>query len=155
VNIHPCDLMDDDLFSPAAPLSQVAGQVVLEITERANLDGVADLRTRLTTLRRMGYRLAVDDLGAGYAGLASFACLEPDVVKLDMSLIRNVDTELTKQKLVRSMAHLCGELSLQVVAEGVETAGERDMLATLGCDLLQGYLFARPGEAFPEPAFEP
>jgi EAL domain-containing protein (putative c-di-GMP-specific phosphodiesterase class I)/ActR/RegA family two-component response regulator len=150
VNLHPRDLLDEELYSATAPLSQLARQVVLEITERANLEEVSDLRARLATLRRMGYRLAVDDLGAGYAGLTSFACLEPDVVKLDMSLIRSVDTEVTKQKLVQSMIRLCRELSMQVVAEGVETASERDTLTALGCDLLQGYLFARPGEAFPQ-----
>ena len=86
----------------------------------------------------------MDDLGAGYAGLSSFAALEPDVVKLDISLVRDVDREPVKRKLVGSLAALCRDLRVTVLAEGVETAGERDVLVELGCEWLQGYLFGRP-----------
>lgn len=153
VNLHPSDLLDDELHSAAAPLTQVASRVVLEVTERASLDHLADVRARIASLRRAGFRIAVDDLGAGYAGLASFAQLEPDVVKIDMSLVRDVDANATKQKLVRSMASVCADLGLTLVVEGVETASERDMLVTLGCDLLQGYLFARPAHPPPPVAW--
>src|SRR5207249_3254913 len=95
-------------------------------------------------------RIAVDDLGAGYAGLSSFAQLEPEVVKLDMTLVRDAPGSLTKQRLIRSMVTLCDEMGLTVVAEGVETAAERDVLVALGCHLLQGYLLGRPGRPFPE-----
>jgi EAL domain-containing protein (putative c-di-GMP-specific phosphodiesterase class I)/FixJ family two-component response regulator len=149
VNLHPLDLEDEELFADASPLSRVASKVVLEITERASLAGVADLSARLTRLRHMGYRLAVDDLGAGYAGLNWVAQLEPDVVKLDQSLTRSVDRELTKRKLVQSMVRLCSELGTIVTGECVETKAERDALLAAGCDLLQGYLFAKPGPAFP------
>lgn len=149
VNLHPRDLEDEELLSASSPLSRVASRVVLEVTERASLDEVRDVRGRLATLRGLGFRLAVDDLGAGYAGLTAFAQLQPDVVKLDMSLIRGVDAEPTKRKLVESMARLCGELGMLVVAEGVETRSERDALVAAGCDLLQGYFFARPGAPFP------
>jgi EAL domain-containing protein (putative c-di-GMP-specific phosphodiesterase class I) len=87
----------------------------------------------------------VDDLGAGYAGLTSFAALEPDVVKLDMALVRGVDREPIKHRLVGSMTRLCRDLGILVVAEGVETSAEKEALQELGCDLLQGYLFGRPG----------
>jgi EAL domain-containing protein (putative c-di-GMP-specific phosphodiesterase class I) len=127
----------------------VARRVTLEITERAALEGMGDLPERLAALRRLGFRIAIDDLGAGYSGLSSFALLAPDAVKLDLSLIRGVDRDPTKQLLVKSMAQLCRDLQILVVSEGVETAVERDMLATLGCDLMQGYLFARPGPPFP------
>jgi EAL domain-containing protein (putative c-di-GMP-specific phosphodiesterase class I) len=149
VNLHARDLMDTTLRSPDAPLSAVADRVVLEITERASLDGVRDLRATLSALRSLGFRIAIDDLGAGYAGLASFATLEPEFVKLDMSLIRGIDRSAVKEGLVRSMTTLCKDLGMQVVAEGVETAEERDVLANLGCDLLQGYLLAKPGRPFP------
>ena len=148
VNLHSHDLLDEELFSPSAPLSKIAKRVVLEITERASLDEVKDLRTRTIRLRGLGFRLAVDDLGAGYAGLTSFAQLEPEVVKLDMSLVRNVHQEPTKRKLVNSMAGLCRDLGMTVLAEGVETKEERDVLAELGCDLLQGYLFGKPVKGF-------
>ena len=149
VNLHARDLMDEALFSDKSPLSAFANRIVLEITERASLDGVKDARAKIAELRRMGFRIAIDDLGAGYAGLTSFATLEPEFVKLDMSLVRDVDKNPTKEKLIRSMTSLCKELGMMVVAEGVETASERDLLVTLGCDLLQGYLLAKPGKPFP------
>jgi EAL domain-containing protein (putative c-di-GMP-specific phosphodiesterase class I) len=149
VNLHSRDLMDEMLFSRDAPLSSIAERVVLEITERASLDDVEDARAKVSRLRKMGFRIAVDDLGAGYAGLTSFAMLEPELVKLDMTLVRDIDRSPTKQKLVRSVTGLCKELGMMVVGEGVESEAERDVLIASGCDLLQGYLFARPGKPFP------
>jgi EAL domain-containing protein (putative c-di-GMP-specific phosphodiesterase class I) len=154
MNVHPRDLEDDELLSPSSPLARVAQQVVLEVTERASLDEVDDVRARLATLRKNGFRLAVDDLGAGYSSLTAFAQLQPDVVKLDMSLVRGVDTEPTKRKLIESMTRLCGDLGMLVVAEGVESQGERCALVQAGCDYLQGYYFARPAAAFPQAVFE-
>lgn len=150
VNLHPDDLMDSLLTDPQAPLTQIAKQVVLEITERSSLDKVKDVRGRIAALRELGYRVAVDDLGAGYAGLTSFALLEPEIVKFDMSLVRDVHVTPTKQKLIRSMASVCKDMGMLIVAEGVETTEERDALVELGCDLFQGYRFAKPGRPFPE-----
>ena len=98
--------------------------------------------------RRLDSEIAIDDLGAGYAGLSSFTQLEPDVAKLDMSLVRGIDTDTRRRSIVRSMKQLCSELGILVVAEGVETVAERDTLDDLGCDLLQGYLFAKPCRGF-------
>lgn len=153
VNLHARDLLDDHLFERTAPLATVAKRVVLEITERASLHYIRDLASRIARLREMGFRVAVDDLGAGYAGLTSFAQLEPEVVKLDMSLVRGVHSQPTKLTLVRTMITMCRELGMQVVAEGIETVEERDAIVDAGCDLLQGYLFAKPGSAFPPAAF--
>ena len=144
VNVHALELIDPDLYASAAPLSAHAHAVVLEVTERTSFERVPELRDRIRSLRQLGYRIAVDDLGAGYAGLTSFAALEPEVVKLDMALVRDVDREPIKRRLVGSMAHLCRDLGILVVAEGVETPAERDVLVDLGCDLMQGYLFGRP-----------
>jgi len=144
VNLHPQDLMDDALLSEHNPLSTLASSVVLEITERAALPDLPDLRSRVRSLRDLGFRVAIDDLGAGYAGLTSFAVLEPEVVKLDMALVRGVDHEPFKRSLIGSMAALCKELGILVVAEGVETEAERDTLSKAGCDLLQGFLLGRP-----------
>jgi EAL domain-containing protein (putative c-di-GMP-specific phosphodiesterase class I) len=149
LNLHPEDLLDPVLHSDATALTELAPRVVLEITERASLHKVSDLRSRVAALRERGFRVAVDDLGAGYAGLSSFAQLEPDIVKLDMTLIRDVHKVPVKQKLVASMTSVCKELGLLVVAEGVECAEERDVLCDIGCDLLQGYHFAKPGRPFP------
>jgi EAL domain-containing protein (putative c-di-GMP-specific phosphodiesterase class I)/CheY-like chemotaxis protein len=153
VNVHTADLHDATLFAPESPLSQFSSRVVLEITERAALDQVKDLMPRMATLREMGFRIAVDDLGAGYAGLTSFAQLEPEVVKVDMSLVRGVDRSPTKQKLLGSIIGLCQDLEIEMIAEGIETEQERDTLVRLGGDLCQGYLFARPGRPFPVPTF--
>ncbi|MBI2894932.1 MAG: EAL domain-containing protein [Deltaproteobacteria bacterium] len=153
VNLHTHDLLDEDLYQTDAPLTAMAGRIVLEITERASLEDVKDLRTRVARLRERGFRIAIDDLGAGYAGLTAFAQLEPEIVKLDMSIVREVHVSPTKQKLVRSMTNLCHDLGMRVVAEGVETIEERDMLDSLSCDYLQGFFFARPVKGFTEVAF--
>jgi EAL domain-containing protein (putative c-di-GMP-specific phosphodiesterase class I) len=153
LNLHPSDLLDDDLFLESGPLAVMAGRVVLEITERASLDGVRDVRPRIAALRKLGFRIAVDDLGAGYAGLTSFTLLEPDIVKLDMALVRDVHKEPKKLTVVKTMITMCKELGIVVTSEGIEVPEERDELARAGCDLMQGYLFAKPGDAFPVPAF--
>ncbi|MEO8978166.1 MAG: EAL domain-containing protein [Polyangiaceae bacterium] len=150
VNLHVTDLVDPWLSAPDSPLSKIAHRVVLEITERSSLDEVKDVRARVAALREMGFRIAVDDLGAGYAGLTSFTLLEPEIVKLDMSLVRDVHKNSTKQKVIRSMTALSQDMGMTVVAEGVETIEERDTLVELDCDLLQGFLFAKPGRPFPE-----
>ena len=149
VNVHPRDFDDSELFSTTAPLSGFANRIVLELTEWAALEPTSDLPSRLSALRALGYRFALDDLGAGYAGLTSFAEIRPEVVKLDMSLTRGIAAEPTKQKLVHGADTICQELGVLVIAEGVETSAERDVLIGLGCDILQGYLFARPGPPFP------
>ena len=152
VNLHPLDLNDDELLSPQSPLSKIASRVVLEVTERSSLDGVGQLAGKLVALRGLGFRLAVDDLGAGYSGLSSFSTLEPEFVKLDMSLIRGVDASPRKKSVVSAMIRLCGqELGMTVISEGIETPAERDTLAAEGGDLLQGYLFARPEAGFQAP----
>lgn len=153
LNLHPLDLTDTELLDPNSPLAKVAHRTVLELTERASLRGIHDIDARVDELRGLGFRIAIDDLGAGFAGLSSFALLEPDTVKLDMTLVRDINQSPVKQKLVSSMASLCTEMHIQAVFEGIETTEERDTLLGLGCDLLQGHLFARPGPAFPEACF--
>jgi EAL domain-containing protein (putative c-di-GMP-specific phosphodiesterase class I) len=151
INLHPKDLLDPQLFESDTPLTAMASRVVLEVTERASLHEIHDVSARIQALKKLGFRIALDDLGAGYAGLTSLALLEPDVVKLDMALVRGIDREPTKQTLVRTMISMCNELGIIVIAEGIETTGERDELVRAGCDLMQGYLFARPGTPFPNP----
>ena len=149
LNLHAADLNDETLYGAAAPLTPFATKVVLEITERTSLSRINDVRSCMTRLRNLGFRIAVDDLGAGYAGLSSFSQLEPDVAKLDMSLVRGIDAAPRKASIVRSMLAVCQrELGTYVVCEGVETEAERDTLTGLGADLLQGYLFARPERGF-------
>ena len=135
----------------AAPLSAFASRVVLEITERASLDEVQGCDRRAGELRRLGYRLAVDDLGAGYAGLTSFVA-----AGAGRGEVRHVADPRYRQVAGQAPPggvddRLFSEMGTLVVAEGVETEAERDTLRALGCDLLQGYLFARPARGFPPP----
>jgi EAL domain-containing protein (putative c-di-GMP-specific phosphodiesterase class I) len=149
VNLHALDLTAEHLYAIHSPLSRIAERVVLEVTERAALYRVDHLPARISSLRELGYRIAVDDLGASHAGLSSFRQLGPDIVKLDVSLVRDVDSSAAKASLIKSMIALCAkDLGMRVVCEGVETEGERDALGNLGADLLQGYLFGMPGRGF-------
>jgi EAL domain-containing protein (putative c-di-GMP-specific phosphodiesterase class I) len=149
VNVRPSDLLDPALTATDTTLAKMAHRVVLEITERTSLSIIKDMRNRVARLREIGYRIAVDDLGAGYAGLTSFAQLEPEFVKLDMSLIRDVHQTPVKQKVVGSISRLARDMGMLVVAEGIETPEERDTVVALDCNLLQGFHFARPAPAFP------
>jgi EAL domain-containing protein (putative c-di-GMP-specific phosphodiesterase class I) len=153
VNLHSRDLLDDTLYELSSPLTAWASRTVLEITERAAIDGIDDIAERIARLRGLGYRIAIDDIGAGYSGLSSFATVQPDFVKLDITLVRGLDTDPVRKRLVQLLAELCSDLGIFVVAEGVETPNERDALVKLGIDLLQGYLFARPSAPFAEPVF--
>jgi EAL domain-containing protein (putative c-di-GMP-specific phosphodiesterase class I) len=148
VNVHTRDLLDADLYRPDAPLTKLADRVVLEITERAAIDDVTDVRSRVADLRRLGFRIAIDDLGAGYAGLSSFAALEPEIVKLDMSLVRNVHESPIRLRLIGSMTSLCIDMGMQVIAEGIESPAECATVRSVGCNLLQGFLFAQAGRTF-------
>jgi EAL domain-containing protein (putative c-di-GMP-specific phosphodiesterase class I) len=150
VNAHPADLLDEELLGEDAPLHAHAHRVVVEVTERASLASVHDLGARLDALRARGYRIALDDLGAGFSGLESLVRLNPEIVKIDMSLTRHIDRDSVRSNVVRHLAHLCGEIGMDVIAEGVETEAERDTLAALGCDHQQGFLFGRPS-AWPTP----
>ena len=150
VNLHPADLADAELFDIKAPLARHAHRIILELTERASLETIPDVRERIAALRRMRFRIAIDDLGAGYAGLSYFADVAPDMVKIDMSLVRNIHTDPVKQRVVLALVTLASSLDIEVVAEGVETVDERDALISAGCHFVQGYLLARPGAPYPE-----
>ena len=152
-NLHVLDLDDEALYDSDSELARMAERVTLEMTERASLESISDPRSKISRLREMGFRIAVDDLGAGYAGLNSFAQLEPNVVKLDMALVRDVHLSDTKQKVIHSMNQLCSDMGMEVVAEGVETKEELHVLLELGCNIFQGYFFAKPGLPFVDPDF--
>ena len=144
INVHSLELEDEDLHARDAPLAGLAKNIVLEVTERGRIDSVADLTRRVARLRSLGYRIAVDDFGAGYAALNSFASLRPDIAKLDMALVRNVDSDPYRRRLVTSVTSMCRDLGILVVAEGIETEPEKATLIDLGCDLLQGFLIGSP-----------
>ena len=148
VNLHPRCLDDKSMLSGNEPLARLAERVVLEVKEGVSLHEVTDVRTKVARLRELGFRIAVDDLGAGYSGLSSFVLLEPEIVKFDRALIRDIHQVPTKAKMVASMVALCRELGIRTVAEGIETEDEKRRVVELGCDLLQGFHLARPAAEF-------
>lgn len=151
INLHLLDLFDKQLTSSFAPLSRVASRVILEITERNSVEGQADLRYRIAELRELGFRIAIDDLGSGHARMGTFELMDTDFVKLDMALVRDVDKHPGKQRAIRMMNDFCHDQGAKVIGEGVETEAEAKVLVELGCDLLQGYLIAKPAPPFADP----
>ena len=105
----------------------------------------------LRAYRKQGFMTAIDDFGAGYAGLNLLADFQPDLIKLDMELIRGVDGDRVRQVLVETTLEMCRKLGIRVIAEGIETRAELDCLRQMGVELFQGYLLAKPGfESLPE-----
>ena len=151
ININPTSLSDELLYSADTELSRNSSKVVIEITERDTVHDIPDLSDKIARLRELGFRIAVDDLGAGYAGLTSFALIGPDIVKFDMDLIQGIHKEPTKAKLVSSFTTLCRELGVMTIAEGVEVLEERDRVIELNCDLIQGFFYAPPAREFLPP----
>ncbi|AHG90177.1 EAL domain-containing protein [Gemmatirosa kalamazoonensis] len=119
-------------------------RVVIEITERTAIKDYPKFRERLKAFREIGFRFAVDDAGSGYAGLGSIANLEPDFIKLDMSLINCIDTNFIKQNLVETMVRFANDQGAMVIAEGVERAEEFETVQSLGVHLVQGFFLHRP-----------
>lgn len=126
------------------------GRLVLEVTEGAVIDDHARFAETINEYRALGLMVAIDDFGAGYSGLNLLADFQPDQIKLDMKLIRGIDRNGPRQAIVRAIGEVCGDLGIDVIAEGVETVEEYAWLVHEGLALFQGYLFARPAlEQFP------
>ena len=119
-------------------------KIIFEVTEGERVEDGPWLALILREYRRCGLLTAIDDFGAGYAGLALLAGFQPDLLKIDMGLIRGVDRDAPRQAIVRGLLRLCNDLGVRVIAEGIETPGERDFLRDAGVRLMQGYLFSRP-----------
>jgi EAL domain-containing protein (putative c-di-GMP-specific phosphodiesterase class I) len=122
------------------PLSQI----IFEVTEHEEITDHQHLLGILKTYRARGFKTAIDDFGAGYAGLNLLADFQPDLLKLDIGLIRNIHEDKVRQRIVGHMARLCEEIGVAVIGEGVELADEYKALSDLGIALQQGFLFARP-----------
>lgn len=118
-------------------------RIIFEFTESEQLDTKHVLNI-LRTYRDMGFKTAIDDFGAGYAGLALLAHFQPDIVKLDMEMVRGIDIDPVKRTIVKHTLGMLEELSIVPVCEGVETVEELKVLRDLGVSLVQGYVFAKP-----------
>lgn len=121
-------------------------RICLEITERTCITNFSRLSDDLNYLRSLGIRVAIDDVGEGYASLKAIAELKPEFIKIDISLVRNVDSDGVKNNLVQFIVNLGKKINSCLIAEGIETEEEYNMLLFLGVDYGQGYLFARPFE---------
>jgi EAL domain-containing protein (putative c-di-GMP-specific phosphodiesterase class I) len=119
-------------------------RLVLEITEGEVIDDHAAFGRVVNEFRRSGLQLAIDDFGAGYAGLTMLADFQPDLLKLDMSLVRSIEGSGPRQAIVRAIMQACIDLGIDVIAEGVETMDEYWWFKNAGVTLFQGYLFGRP-----------
>lgn len=119
-------------------------KITFEITEDERIGDVPHLQSIIGEYRRHGFRVALDDFGAGYAGLNGLADLAVDIVKLDLALVRGIDEDARRRTIVKAMIKVCEDLGIEVVAEGIERAPEAEALAEAGVRLMQGYLFARP-----------
>ena len=110
--------------------------------ERLDTDHILNI---LRSYRAMGFQTAIDDFGAGYAGLGLLSEFQPDIVKLDMALTRNIHRDRVRRSIVQATAGMCADLGIRLIAEGIESAEECLALQDLGIHLFQGYFFARPG----------
>ncbi len=124
-------------------------RIVFEVTESEHVKNDRHLRSILDFYRKSGFRIALDDLGAGYGSLNLLAALRPDFVKLDAGLIRDVDQDPYRAAIASKLLELAKELGVTIIAEGVETEEQWRWLLDNGADFVQGFFFARP--AFPPP----
>jgi len=121
-----------------------AERTIIELTENATVDDYDRLAEALRPLRERGFRLAVDDAGAGYASMQHILQLRPDIIKLDMNLTRDIDSDPARKALAAALIGFAHDVGSQIVAEGVETEEELRTLQMLGADAVQGYLTGRP-----------
>lgn len=119
-------------------------RIVFEITEGERVTDLAHLRSIVADYQQRGFQVAIDDFGAGYAGLNLLAELRTDLVKLDMGLVRQIDQDKTRRIICRGIVQVCRELDIEVIAEGIETRDEMRCLQDLDVYLFQGYYFAKP-----------
>ena len=159
INTEPVSLLapDSELFVPElvdATPPALRARTIVEITESSMIEDFSHAREVVAQLREHGFRIAVDDAGAGHAGLQTLVEIEPDFIKLDMSLTRGIESSLVKRKVVGTLRDFCRDAGVTLIAEGIETQAQCDALRDLGVPHGQGYLFARPASPFdPRPAW--
>lgn len=144
VNVGADELLDPVLGSVDCPLRRIADRVVLEITEQQPVAAIPHLQERLLGLRSLGFRIALDDFGAGHATVASWKVVRPDVLKVDRSIVGRLPGCALARSILEGAVALAHRAGGVVVAEGIETEAQRATVVAVGCDLLQGYLLGRP-----------
>ena len=149
LNVTPSDVSGQaDCFRTAMRVASACGfpvrQLLFEITEGERVADLPGLAAALRTFKRYGFTSAIDDAGAGFEGFEQLSAFQPDVVKIDMSMVRDIHQKPDQLEMVKGFVATCNELDIRVIAEGVETVEELTALRALGVTLFQGYLFARP-----------
>ncbi|WP_248924729.1 bifunctional diguanylate cyclase/phosphodiesterase [Paenibacillus hamazuiensis] len=147
-------ILQDPRFVPGQTLELLEeqglapGNVVLELTERSSIEDFTMAKKVLEHYRNQGYKIAIDDAGAGYSSLQAIAELNPDFIKIDRSLIRSIHTNKTKEYIVETLVTFARKLNIEIIAEGIEEEEELVKLTRMGVHFGQGYLLGRPDERF-------
>jgi EAL domain-containing protein (putative c-di-GMP-specific phosphodiesterase class I) len=129
-------------------------QITFEFTENEQIHNFPHIGKIIREYQKFNFKTAIDDFGAGYAGLNWLVKFQPDLIKLDLQIIRDIHQEKVKQSIVKGILNVCEEIGIRVIAEGIEKLEEMNCLLDMGIKLFQGYLFAKPGfESFPQVNF--
>lgn len=128
----------------AAAIRFPTDRLIFEFTENEQMADPAHVMKIVDSYRQMGFGTALDDFGAGHAGLNLLARFQPDIIKLDMELVRGLDASLAKRIIIEAVIKMCAKLGVTVIAEGIETHAELDALRAIGVRYIQGFLFAKP-----------
>jgi EAL domain-containing protein (putative c-di-GMP-specific phosphodiesterase class I) len=160
VNVYPSAMYDPEFQGTSlVRLVQSHGlspeRVVLEITEKSAIENYEVFAEALSELTSLGFSTAVDDVGAGYSGLEKIAHLNPQYLKFDRELIRDIDSSYIRREMTRALKSFADSIGSAIIAEGIERQGELDALIELGVDYGQGYLLGRPAGAFLPPSLAP
>ena len=147
--IHSLSFCTDEIIPLLVELGVTPQQVVFEITERTGINDFRSFRESVDYYRQNGFQIAVDDAGSGYSSLQAISELQPDFIKLDISLIRDIDKTPYKRSMVETFLTFSEKTGSRIVAEGIETGDELDCLRELGVSLGQGFFLARPDNPFP------
>jgi EAL domain-containing protein (putative c-di-GMP-specific phosphodiesterase class I) len=143
VNVSPEAMTSSSFFQAISGTAE--DRLVVEVTEHARVESYAALSDAVLALRGRGVRLAIDDVGAGFASLRHVLRLAPDIIKLDITLTRSIDTDPLRRALASSFIRFADDINATITAEGIETGGELDELRTLGVGCGQGFFLAEPG----------
>ncbi|GAB6100538.1 EAL domain-containing protein [Halanaerocella petrolearia] len=151
INVDPAVIYDEDFRSGTTKemineLSISQKEIVIELTEKTSIDDLQGFRLALDNYRQQGYKIAIDDTGAGYSGLQSIVSISYNYIKLDRSLVQDIDQDPVKKSLLEAFMEFADKINSKVIAEGIERKEELKTLIKMGVNYGQGYLIARPQE---------
>jgi EAL domain-containing protein (putative c-di-GMP-specific phosphodiesterase class I) len=150
INFTPLTLSNPRFVNELKKLLEVHNEmipskIIFEVTERDSIDGLPHFIDNLKKIRTLGFQIAVDDTGAGYASLHTISEILPDIIKIDRSVIQDIDTNSVKESMLKGLLLIAEEIGSLVVAEGIEKAGEAEVLSRNNVHMAQGYFYAKPG----------